>query len=323
MSGSGYVDYQWDFGDSNSRLDGVMVESFSHTYSTWGDFEITLSIFSNSCSDIASQWIHIIAPQPVTTINPGLRASGCEDLSVDFQAYTNYADTFYWDFGDGGSSTLENPPYIYDTPGTYVVTLSAGGPGTNGELVEVRKDTVVVFIVPIADFEALPDTVMLPDQPVICHNNSVNGDRYQWNFGSIGDSLSTEKSPVHYYTEPGIYSIGLDVWTVNGCHAFFESPYPIVVEPAGTFQFPNAFNPYSGYELNKVFKPLHRGIREYTLEIFNRWGEKIFESTDPEVGWDGYIDGKIGAQDVYAWKLVGKYRNGTLFKATGNVTLLR
>ncbi|RLD31161.1 MAG: hypothetical protein DRI73_09235, partial [Bacteroidetes bacterium] len=323
LSGSGYVDYLWNFDDGNTRLDNSMVENFSHTFSTWGEYEVTLSVFSNNCSDTARQTVIILAPQPETTIQPGIRAQGCEDLSVNFEAYVNYADTFHWDFGDGGSSEDQDPTYIYDTPGTYIVTLSAGGPGTDDSLIVVRKDTVVVFEVPIADFEVLPDTVMLPDQPIICHNNSLNGDRYQWTFGDVGGSIDTVKSPVHYYTEAGIYTVTLDVWTENDCYDTKTIENAVVVEPAGTFEFPNAFNPYSDYQLNKVFKPLYRGIREYKLEIFNRWGEKVFESTNPDIGWDGNIDGKIGSQDVYAWKLTGKYKNGSIFKATGNVTLLR
>lgn len=323
LSGSGYSNYYWDMGDGNTYLHNTLVENFSHSYATWGEYVITLSVSSNNCSDTATETVIIYPPQPESTIKPGVRAQGCEDLSVNFESYVNYADTFYWDFGDGGSSNEQDPTYIYDTPGTFIVTLYAGGPGTNDSLITVRRDTVVVFEVPIADFEAIPDTVMLPDQPIICHNNSINGDRYQWTFGGVGDAISTEKSPVHYYTEPGIYTITLEVWTDNDCYDTKTIENAVVVEPAGTFVFPTAFNPYSSYEPNKVFKPKYRGIKEYKLEIYNRWGEKVFESTDPEIGWDGYIDGKVGAQDVYAWKVTGKYKNGAPFQGTGDVTLLR
>jgi len=328
LSGEGYNNYHWDFDDGNTELHNSMVEAFSHIYSTWGKYEIVLSVYSSNCSDTVRQEIEILAPQPESTIQAGLRASGCEDLSVNFEAYVNYADTFYWEFGNVGEAHVENPPFIFEDPGTYIIRLWAGGPGTNHDIdtantPPVRVDTVKVFAMPKAYFDVLPDTVMLPDQPIICHNTSINGYRYQWNFGSVNDSLSTEKSPVHYYTEAGIYTVTLDVWTEHGCHHSREREYPVVVEPAGTFAFPTAFNPYSDYELNKIFKPLHRGVREYKLEIYNRWGEKVFESNNPETGWDGYIDGKIGAQDVYVWKLSGKYKNGTIFKATGDVTLLR
>ncbi|MCF6240558.1 MAG: PKD domain-containing protein [Bacteroidales bacterium] len=323
LSGSGYPNYYWDMGDGNTYLHNTLVENFSHSYATWGEYIITLTVSENNCSDTVRETVVIYPPQPESTIKPGIRAQGCEDLSVNFESYVNYADTFYWDFGDGGSSNEQNPTYIYDTPGTFIVTLYAGGPGTNDSLITVRRDTVVVFEVPIADFEVIPDTVMLPDQPVILHNNSINGDRYQWTFGGVGDAISTDRSPVHYYTEPGIYTITLEVWTDNDCYDTKTIENAVVVEPAGTFVFPTAFNPFSSYESNKVFKPKYRGIKEYKLEVYNRWGEKVFESTDPEIGWDGYIDGKIGAQDVYAWKVTGKYKNGAPFQGTGDVTLLR
>jgi len=323
LSGDEYQDYYWDMGDGNTYLHSTMVENFSHTYGTWGEYTITLTVSANNCSDTARHSVVILPPDPESTIKPGIRGQGCEDLSINFESYINYADTFYWDFGDGGSSNEQNPTYIYDTPGTFIVTLYAGGPGTEDSLIVVRQDTVIVFEEAIADFEVLPDTVMLPDQPIICHNNSINADKFQWNFGSVTDSISTEKSPIHYYTEEGIYTITLEVWSENNCYDTKTIENAVVVEPAGTFVFPTAFNPYSNYEINKVFKPKYRGVKEYKLEIYNRWGAKVFESTDPEQGWDGYIDGKIGSQDVYVWKVTGKYKNGAPFSATGDVTIVR
>jgi len=323
LSGENYVNYHWDFGDGKTELDSKFVPARSHTYNSWGVDTITLSVFSNNCSSTATQIIEILAPIPETTLKPALRADGCADLSVSFEHYVRYADTLHWEFGDGGSSEDENPTYIYDTPGTYVVTLTAGGPGTADTMVVVRRDTVKVYEVPVADFEVFPDTVMLPDQEVICNNNSINGDRYQWNFGEVGNTVSTEESPEHYYTEAGIYTITLEVWSVHDCYHSKSIENAVVVEKAGTYVFPTGISPQGKYDINRIFKPKHRGIRDYKLEIYNRWGEKVFESTDPDFGWDGFIDGKLGAQDVYAWKVAGTYKNGSPFKSTGNVTLLR
>jgi len=123
--------------------------------------------------------------------------------------------------------------------------------------------------------------------------------------------------------QPGTYSILLEVWSEHDCYDSAYIEQAIVVEKAGAIAFPTAFSPRSSQQLNTIFKPVYRGLRVYHLEIYNRWGEKVFESKDPEVGWDGFIDGKLGSQDVYAWKLSGKYRNGTQIKETGNVTLIR
>ena len=59
------------------------------------------------------------------------------------------------------------------------------------------------------------------------------------------------------------------------------------------------------------------------FKIFNRWGEQIFESLDVKQGWDGYYNGIICQQDVYVWKVTGKYSNGKSFTKAGDVTLMR
>ena len=62
---------------------------------------------------------------------------------------------------------------------------------------------------------------------------------------------------------------------------------------------------------------------EYELNIFNRWGELIFVSKDPKIGWDGYYRGKLCKQDVYVWKVRIKFSNGEVLEKVGDVTLLR
>ena len=68
---------------------------------------------------------------------------------------------------------------------------------------------------------------------------------------------------------------------------------------------------------------MYTGILSYDLKIFNRWGEMIFQSNDPKIGWDGYYRGVISPQDVYIWKVEGLYKNGDRYVDAGNVTLLR
>lgn len=74
---------------------------------------------------------------------------------------------------------------------------------------------------------------------------------------------------------------------------------------------------------DNVFHPSWTGVVEYHLEIYDRWGEKLFESDDINVGWNGYYKGKLCKTDVYIWKAKGKYTDGGTFEKAGNVTLLR
>ena len=98
-------------------------------------------------------------------------------------------------------------------------------------------------------------------------------------------------------------------------------------------EFPTAFTPNTGgsnggyYDPNAldndVFHPHHMGIVDYELVIFNKWGELLFRSTDPYIGWDGYFQGRIVRQDVYAWKASATFSSGYRTTQAGDVTLIK
>jgi hypothetical protein len=96
--------------------------------------------------------------------------------------------------------------------------------------------------------------------------------------------------------------------------------------------FPNAFmwnhtGPTGGYSTERpddfLFLPETRNVSEYRLQIFNRSGGLVFESTDCKIGWDGYLrNGDLAQQGVYVWKANGKFLDGTAFKKVGDVTFI-
>ena len=131
-------------------------------------------------------------------------------------------------------------------------------------------------------------------------------------------------SPTHRYNREGNYDVVLNVWTDKGCYDVFEYKAAVLVEPVGRIVYPNVFSPEAQLEENKIFKPgIIDFVEEYHLMIFNRWGELIFESLSQDLGWNGIINGKVAKEDVYIWKVEGKYTNGQTFVQTGDVTLLR
>ena len=119
------------------------------------------------------------------------------------------------------------------------------------------------------------------------------------------------------------------VSTLKGC---FDTAN-VVIDTKADVIFPNAFTPndlgesggyYNVNSLdNDIFFPRTSGVVEYSLQIFNRWGELIFESNDIKQGWDGYYSGKLCETGVYVWKARVKMNNGYLFRKMGDVTLLR
>jgi gliding motility-associated-like protein len=89
-----------------------------------------------------------------------------------------------------------------------------------------------------------------------------------------------------------------------------------------TIFVPNIFTPNAD-GMNDVFIPVTRGIKFYSLMLFDRWGEKIFESSDPSLGWDGTQKGVACANDIYLWKLSVSGNNGEAKEMQGHVTLSR
>ncbi len=331
LSSENYPAYNWDFGDGITQFDASFNTNFSHSYQTWGTYTITLGVPSASCPDTARYTIVINPPLPKNS--GGRNYAGCAPYTVKFTNGTEYADRWLWEFGDGGTSDSITPDYTYEDPGRYIVNLYAWGPGSLSDSIFIRHDTINVYPTPVANFIVTPDTVMLPNSAVYGYNRSTHGDIFQWNFGDRGDEVVFGPNPIYFYTEPGVYNIILEVFTNHGCFDSASVYAAVVVESPGVCKFPNAFTPstsgpsdgswFENDVSNDIFHPVHRGVGVYKLEIFNRWGEKIFESEDPAIGWDGYKDNKILPQDVYVWKVTGKYKNGVPFKDAGDVTLIR
>jgi gliding motility-associated-like protein len=265
-------------------------------------------------------------------------AAGCSPLQIQFQNTSLYATNYLWDFGDGGISTKKDPFYTFFGEGTYAVTLNVTGPGGSSTF----KADVTVFATPNTFFSLAPDSVYVNDKPVKFFNYTSDANNYLWNFGDVDEETGTVSSentsgefePIHVYESIGFKDVLLITWNDN-CSDTLLKENAVYVSPAGGLRFPNVFRPNpngpSGgfYDpdnpqtKNTVFFPgLLDQVLEYNLYIYNRWGELIFESSDVNVGWDGYIKGRLARQGVYIWKVKGRYTNGKNFVETGDVTLL-
>lgn len=316
--------YNWDFGDGNTS---TAVNPGSHQYETYGTYTITLIVTNNICVQTQAITITIDPIPPILdfTFDP---ASGCAPHTVTFTNLSQFADpsSFFWEFGTNqGTSRSVNPVYTYNEPGIYSVTLSA----TNvlGDTVSITRSGIIeVFQSPIAQFTIKPVLVYIPGGKVFTNNQSVGAFSYSWDFGD--GQTSTDFEPVHTYLTEGIYTITLAVTNPSGCVDTSRVESAVRVEKGAQILLPNAFTPGkdgpgSGDGENDVFLPLMRGVTEFQLMVFNRWGELLFESKSPETGWDGYYQGKLCQQDVYVYKLVAKYESGDVVTRMGDIHLMR
>jgi len=250
---------------------------------------------------------------------------GCTPLKIRFYNKSNSYDSCRWTFGDGGYSNEKNPEWIFDVEGEYKVVLNVFG--SDGRRA-TSSSVITVYPKPLARFEIAPEKAVLPEDEIRFFNYSTNAVRFKWDFGD--GSTSELFEPLHKYAKFGNYNVGLVVSSEYGCSdslvAFSSSEYFI--------DFPNAFipnpeGPIGGFyssksdEAAQVFHPIFSGVSDYQLKIFSKLGILIFESSDTNIGWDGYFNGQLSNPGVYIWKARGNFRNGKPFIKMGDVTLLR
>ena len=182
---------------------------------------------------------------------------------------------------------------------------------------------------PIAEFAPSSNSVSTLNTEVFFDNQSIGASTYVWNFGD-GSQNSTEENPIHVFPtdEETNYTIMLIAASPLGC---LDTAYSTVqVYEELIFYVPNTFTPDQD-DYNPVFQPVFTAgfdPYDYTLYIFNRWGELIFESHDATVGWDGSYgsNGQIElCQDgVYTWKIEFKVtRWDERRQVVGHVNLIR
>lgn len=325
--------YTWDFGDGQSS---TMRDPGTHQYARWGlktnDFayDVNLKIESPKCSAETTVKAYILPPYP----DPAFTAyayEGCVPFRLTLlrdKGLMHDDETYFWEFGDGETSTEKVPIHDYLNVGTYHVKLTVTGDGG----VNYAFAVVTVLPNPKVKFTLYPDQVMLP-KATIKGQNLTEGDNlaFLWNFGD--GEFSTDRSPIHDYMTAGKYTVRLEATNTLLADCKASDTLSVIVRPAGHLEFPNVFQPSDAgsnggvYDendrANEVFHPYGEGVSDYILRIYDRWGELIYESHDIKKGWDGYMNGRLCETGVYTWRALGHFFNGDVFDLRGNVTLLR
>jgi PKD repeat protein len=331
-SAPGNWDFTWHMGDGRVFTTHDW-ESIDYEYG-WptGDyasrqFTVSLNVSNGYCSDSISQQVIINAPHPVVGFDPS--AQGCPPLEIQFINDTKYGLEFHWDFNDGNYSQEENPKHVFTEPGEYLVKLLVSGEGG----VDSAYQTITVFELPRADFRVTPNMVQLPYESINMVNLSSLAAYYEWHMGD--GTIYHDYEPEHKYDKPGNYDITLHVATntLPQCFDTIVKAGAVLAEQDCELIFPDAFTPDTSgpsggqYVINDpanhVFYPIHTGIKEYEMEIYSRWGEFLFRTTDLNTGWDGYYRDRLANMDVYVWKAWATCYSGKEIKKAGDVTLYR
>ena len=208
--------------------------------------------------------------------------------------------------------------FCYDYPGLYDVKLTVvDSAGCKGSV--LKPAFITMNPAPLANFYTNPPGATTNPQ-IIFINTSEGAILYNWKFGDGYEETNSYMNTYHHYSDTGTYCVELTAINDFGC----TDQYSDCLKILAAFQvyIPNAFTP-DGY--NSIFNFQGMGIDpdNYSLKIYNRWGEMIYQTFDPQRGWNGrQMDGVKSPTGVYVYKFKMKDSSGKLNDFTGFVTLL-
>jgi gliding motility-associated-like protein len=225
--------------------------------------------------------------------------------------------------GTGPYTYVWNDPQNQDTPtatnlcpGNYQVTVTDANGCTTSESVQVVFST---FIPPLN--ASVSDSIIFIGQTVNLISTIYNGYIYAW---TPPDGLTTTTIHNPQATPSGNITYVVTITDPNGCtniDSVSIAVKEILCEEPEIF-IPNAFTP-DGDLKNDVVYVRGNTIRELTFRIYNRWGEKVFETLDPTKGWDGSYNGEKLAPAVYVYYFEAICFDNQKFYKQGNITLIR
>ncbi|MEO8732738.1 MAG: PKD domain-containing protein [Flavobacteriales bacterium] len=314
--GDGEWSYDWGTGPSSDS---------THTVDLFGTQTFCMTLRDGCETPSVTHCVVVkVKPVPSLVMNPD-SILGCEPFLVHFSLQdTTGAATADWDFGDGAAYTdlATSVAHNYDHYGVYTVTVNAHWP--NGcSYDSTYTDLITVIDIPHLDFSWSPNPANIFENTVQFHELADQlAVSYQWDFAGLGSSTLTDPSFTFPNQIGASYPVELLVRNFLGCPDSIT--HIIEVQDEFLVYIPSAFTP-DGDGLNDVLQVEGNDIApdNFHLQIFDRWGAKIFDTTDPHQGWDGKMNGKVVKNGVYNWMLRAQSAyTGINHDLRGSVTLV-
>jgi len=305
--GNGNYTYTWRTLGSNSVLSTS--DSLNVTPSSTNSYVFTVT---DGCGNIARDTVTytITSPPLLLSMTPTQYICPGDSAFVSVIASGGYGN-YYYLWPSNGATT----PGIWVYPGStnsYQVLVSDECQSFN-----VSGFSQVQIVKPVADFTILT-TDPTENLPTSFYNLTQNGFGYQWFFGD--GSGSYEVHPTHTYSPYGEYLITLIATDMNGCVDSITKP--IYIQEEFYIYIPNTFIPDEN-RINDVFSGSFVGVEWINIEVFNRWGERLFFSDQLDFKWDGIYNGTKVPDGVYTWKLIYRRNRMQEQQLTGHVTVIK
>jgi gliding motility-associated-like protein len=315
------LSYQWqkstDNGNSWTAILNATNNSFTVTNTGSQD---NGTQFRVSVNGTCSQTITSVAKK-LTVVTPVAAfdfKKHCENIPVVFTNLSTEVGTgpinYSWSFGDGTGSGISEATHTYVNPGTYTVQLIARSVACPSLSDTVEKTIVIDKIVPGAKLSTI-DAISGRSSQLKPRDFSAD---YKW-FTKDGSFNSTGKTPqITLQTEKTVY---VNMEFASGCTTT-DSVLVRIFKKEDVF-IPSAFTP-DGDGHNDQLKAIMVQARSLKMfRVYNRWGNLVFETTDPAIGWDGNWKGEKQRSETYLWYCEAIGNDGSIIKKSGSVTLIR
>ncbi|MBI4647200.1 MAG: PKD domain-containing protein, partial [Bacteroidia bacterium] len=306
------VSWSWDFGDGNTDS----IQNPVNQYPDPDNYSVRLII--NSINDCIDSIIKVV---PVADIEAVFTYSGnCANDPILFTHTSTVLNdsvvAWLWDFGDGHTDTVSSPQNTYINMGEFTIILTEQ---TSLGCEDTAVQSITIDPSPIAGF-TLSDSNPRQGLPVSVTDNSTGATSWFYDFGDQ-QGTSTEAEPTYTYFAPdGAYTVMQVVGNDYGCKD--TARVEINLQGMAAPVLPTAFSPNNDGN-NDLLKARGGPFKEYELKVFNDWGKLVFQTNDPETGWDGKYKSKDQPVGVYVYILHVILLDDQEFNLHGDVTLIR
>ncbi|MBK8967853.1 MAG: PKD domain-containing protein [Saprospiraceae bacterium] len=315
--------WSWNFGVPGGSSN---LKNPSYQYPIPGDHPVSLRVYDkNNCTDNTTKVVNWYPVPPLIILQPN-RFIGCTPADIFFNNLSTPIDSTYdirWDFGDGNTTSgVISPTHIYEEPGVYTVRVEITSP--IGCYIEDEFINLIrVEPSPVADFTFFPDSLLSRFNNTVQFTDlSVGANRWNWQFDAYG--TSTAQNPSFTFQDTGLMKITLIATHPEGCKDSLTKYLDIT--PVIYWHMPNAFTP-NGDGQNDGFlgKGYLEGVADFQMNIWNRWGEMVFETNNPDEDWNGRKQntGQPAPPGVYVYVVSFTGPRGNKHEYKGYATLLR
>ena len=297
-------------------IDGTNFQpSIGFTGLAIGNYTITTKTGSG-CTSTAAITIKT-PPNPPTTPVLFVKQPDCKTTTGTISVLTPKGTNFSYSL-DNITYQL-SPDFSKQVTGTYTIYVK----DTTLCISNAVTNVLTQPSHPTASFSYAPTEITILNPEVSFTNSSKNASTYKWNFDD-GGKMSVQASTSHVFPSiPNVYFVKL---TASNGSCSHDTTIAVTIIEKPIIYIPNSFSPNSD-EINNTFSPVIGGgisNENYSMYVYNKWGELIFESHNREVGWDGTYNNKICAPGTYIWKIEYRENSGAKAKKqeVGHVNLI-